>query len=357
MIKKLDKYILSKFLGTFFLIIALFILIAVVFDISEKVDDFDKFTIGEIIFDYYFSFIPWLYNLLTPILVFIAVIFFTSQMANKTEIIPILASGISFNRFLRPYLIGASFLFTLAFLMSHFLIPKTNKKKVEMENIIYSNSHMIDNTNVHKEIEPGVYIYMKNYSKKSDIGYGFKLDKINHGELTYQFTATNIKWDHNTNRWIARNWSERIINGKEEILKQGASIDTVFNFTYHEFHKSPYIIETMDFFEIDEFIEEERAKGSVYVKIFELELIKRTSNPFSIFMLTLIGACIAAKKVKGGTGMHIVYGLSLALLYIFLGKIAETFAVKTAIPTVLAVWIPNIIFIGVTYLIYKKAPK
>lgn len=344
-------------MGTFILAISLFILIAVVFDISEKIDDFDKFTMSQIIVDYYFSFIPWLYNLLTPLLVFIAVIFFTSKMASKTEIIPILASGISFNRFLRPYMVGATLLFIVALIMSHFLIPITNVKRIEMESKIYYHSRAIKTHNVHREIEKNTFVYVNNFSKKSDNCFNFRLEKIVDGKLTYRFTAGNLKWDHNRDLWVAKNWNERIIDGKKETLSQGSVKDTTFSFDYSEFHRSPYEVATMDFFDIKGYIDLEKARGSEHIKMYEEELIKRTSNPFSIFILVIIGACISSKKVKGGVGMHLVYGVGLALIFVFLDKVANVFAVNTSIPTAVALWIPNIAFSVIAFYIYKKAPK
>lgn len=357
MLKILDKYILKKFLGTFGLTISLFILIAVVFDISEKIDDFDQFFLKEIIVDYYFAFIPWLYNLLTPLLVFIAVIFFTSKMANSTEIIPILTSGISFNRFLRPYFIGASILFLLALFMSHFLIPISNVSKIEMEQKIYYHSRRIKTHNIHREIKKNTYIYVNNYSKNSDNAFNFRLEKIIDGKLTYRFFASNLKWDHKRNLWVAKNWNERHINGSEEVLTQGSVKDTTFSFNYEEFHRTPYAIATMDFFDIQEYIAIEKARGSEHIKMYEEELVKRTSNPFSIFILVLIGVCISSKKIKGGTGMHLVKGIGLALGFVFLDKIANVFAVNTPISTSLALWIPNILFSIIGFFIYRGAHK
>ena len=357
MLKILDRYILKKFLGTFGLTISLFILIAVVFDISEKIDDFDQFSMKEIIIDYYFAFIPWLYNLFTPLLVFIAVIFFTSKMANSTEIIPILTSGISFNRFLRPYFIGASILFLLALFMSHFLIPISNVSKIEMEQKIYYNTRRIKTHNIHREIKKNTYIYVNNYSKNSDNAFNFRLEKIIDGKLTYRFFASNLKWDHKRNLWVAKNWNERHINGPKEILTQGSVKDTTFSFDYKEFHRTPYAVATMDFFDIQEYISIEKSRGSEHIKMYEEELVKRTSNPFSIFILVLIGVCISSKKIKGGTGMHLVKGIGLALVFVFLDKIANVFAVNTPISTSLALWIPNILFSIIGFFIYRGAHK
>lgn len=357
MFKKLDLYILKKFIGTFSLMIGLFILITIVFDISEKIDDFDQFTIKEIVFDYYFSFIPWLYNLLTPILAFLTVLYFTSRMAAKTEIIPILASGISFQRFLRPYIFGGIVLFIVSLILSHFLIPITNKKKIAIEAKIYYNMHKIDNSKLHRQIAPDTYIYVNNYSTKSDNAYKFRLEKIVNGELLYRFTASNLKWDAEKEKWVARNWSERIINGDQEILTQGASKDTTLMFDNTEFHRSPFEVETMDLFDIYDFIEKEKMRGSSHLGLYEQELVKRTSNPFSIVILVFIAACISSRKVKGGTGMHIAKGLIIALVFVFFLKIAEIISVKTPIPATLAFWVPNIIFGIVAIYIYRTAPK
>ncbi len=357
MFKKLDAYILKKFAGTFFLMIFLFILIAVVFDISEKIDDFDQFTIEEIIFDYYFSFIPWLYNLLTPILAFLTVVYFTSRMASKTEIIPILASGISFKRFLRPYLFGGIVLFIISLIMSHLLIPITNKKRIAIEAKIYRHQRRIDNSKLHREVAKDTYIFVNNYNIKSDNAYKFRLEKIVDGELLYRFTASNIKWRHEKKKWSARTWTERIINGDKEILTQGPRKDTTFCFDNTEFHRSPFEVETMDLFDIYDFIEKEKMRGSRYLGKYEQELVKRTSNPFSIIILVLIAACISSRKVKGGVGMHIAKGLLIALAFVFFLRIAEILSEKSTISAKLAFWVPNILFALVAVYIYRTSPK
>ena len=359
MFKKLDQYILRKFLGTFFFIIAVFILIAIVFDISEKIDDFleEPVTFYQIVVDYYLSFIPWIYSTLAPLLVFIAVILFTSKMAAQTEIIPILSSGISFNRMLRPYFIGSVILLLISLFMSHFVIPKTNRNKLAFERIIYSGRYKINNSNVYREIKSNHYIYVKTYSKVSETAYDFKYDVIENGELSYRFAANNIKWMEETKSWLCKNWHERkSVNGKLS-LHQGALRDTVLSFTNKEFYKEVRLITTMNSIELKEYIAEEKAKGSKYTKDFEMELIKRTAIPFSIIILTFIGVCIASKKSKGGTGADIAYGLGLASSYVFLGKVGEVFAVNTPISTELAIWIPNMIYTVIAVFIYRLAPK
>jgi lipopolysaccharide export system permease protein len=362
MLKKLDLYILKKFGGTFFLMIFLFILIAVVFDISEKIDDFEKFTMNEIIFDYYFSFIPWLFNLLTPILAFLTVVYFTGRMASKTEIIPILASGISFKRFLRPYFFGGIALFILSLILSHILIPITNKKRIAIEARIYTHSRRINNTKLHREIAKDHFIYVQNYSNKSDNAYKFRLEKIVDGELLYRFTANNMKWNQQNKKWIARSWAERTIEADKETLIQGNNKDTTFKFGAYvfdktEFKRSPYEVETMDVFDIFDFIEKEKMRGSSHLGMYQQELVKRTSNPFSIIILVLIAACISSRKVKGGVGMHVAIGIGIALVFTFFQIISEKISVHTPIPAEVALWVPNIIFTFVAIFIYVKAPK
>jgi len=359
MLKKLDYYILRKFLGTFFFIIAVFILIAVVFDISEKIDDFleEDVTVNEIIFDYYFSFMPWIYSTLAPLLVFIAVILFTSKMASQTEIIPILSAGVSFNRLLRPYFVGAFILLIISLFMSHFVIPKTNKNKIEFEKKIYFGHYDYNNSNLYKEIKPNHYIFVKTYSKSADIAYDFKYDVIEDGELQYRFAANNIKWNEESKSWLCKNWHERKTVDGQLTLHQGSLRDTVLGFNNKEFHKEKRLITTMNSFELSDYIASEKAKGSRYTKDYEMEMIKRTAIPFSIIILTFIGVCIASKKSKGGTGADIAYGLGLASSYVFLGKIGEVFAVNTPISTELAIWIPNIVYAVIAIFIYRLAPK
>lgn len=358
MLKILDRYIIKKFLGTFFVTISMFSLIAIVIDVSEKIDDFlrDDVSLNEIIFDYYLGFIPWLYGLLAPILVFISVIFFTSKMASKTEIIPILANGISYSRFLRPYIIAGALLTVLSLAMTHYVIPNASKGKHKFESKIKNYAYG-DNINIHKEIRPEEFIAVRTYSQKSDIAYNFSYDVIKNGQLVSRFSAGSLKWEEESKSWIARNWHIRYLNEDEEILHQGNALDTVLPFDNQEFHKKPNIITIMDYFEINEYIKEEKRKGSKYIKMYELEQIKRTAVPCSILVLTFIGVSISSRKSKGGIGGHIAYGMGLAASYVFLGKIAEVFAVNTPLSTEVAVWMPNVIYLGIAFYLYQKTPK
>lgn len=358
--KKLDYYIIRKFLGTFFFIIGIFILITIVFDVSEKIDDFldRNAPLEAIVFDYYCTFIPWLYSTLNALIVFLAVIFFTSKLAGNNEIMAILSSGISFNRMLRPYMISAIFLFVLSIFINHFLIPITNQRKLDFENKYYHDSNHIDlGSNIHRKLKPDVYMYISNYGSYSKTGYNFSIDQMKDGQLIRQFKAERLVWDSADGKWSAKSWRERTIDGLNETFISGDSKDTALSFLPEDFSDKPNQISTMNYFEITQFIEEERQKGSGFVKRYELELHKRTAIPFSIIILTIIGVSISSRKIKGGLGMHLVYGISLGLIYVFLSRVGEVFATNTNLPSSFAVWVPNIFFSAVAYFIYKFAPK
>jgi lipopolysaccharide export system permease protein len=358
--KKLDLYILKKFLGTFFFMISLFVIIAIVFDISEKIDDFleKEAPLKAIITQYYFSFIPWLYSILSSLLIFLAVILFTSTMAQRNEIVAILASGTSFKRMLLPYLISATLLFSISIYLSNFIIPITNGMKLDFENQ-YSKSHgsNLSTQNIHREIEPGTFIYMKNFNNRRLIGYKFSMEKIEHGKVTEFLRAEQIRWDTLKTKWVIENYHVRdIIDGKE-ILHKGMRKDTTLNFHPSNFSSKVNFIEALNYHELTEYIEEEKARGSKRVKFYEFEHFKRFAIPFSIFPLTLLAVSLASQKMKRGMGLHLTIGISLALVYVFLGKIAEVFCIQGGLPADWAVWTPNLIFVVIAGIFYWKAPK
>jgi lipopolysaccharide export system permease protein len=359
-LKKIDIYIIKKFLGTFFFIIGIFILITIVFDVSEKIDDFlgNNAPVEAIIFDYYCTFIPWLYSILSALIIFLAVIFFTSKLASTNEIVAILSSGISYQRFLRPYFIASLLLFAISLFTNHFVIPISNKTKLEFENRYYRDDQNIDvGSNIHRILSPGVDMYISNYGKNTNTGYNFSIRKMENGELKSMFSADRICWDTLKGKWIAKTWRERTLNGVEEKEIRGDSKDTIFPFSPEDFSSKPSSIQTMNYFEISRFIDEEEKKGSNLVKRFRLELHKRTAIPFSILILTIIGACISSRKIKGGLGMHLVYGIGLGLVYVFLSRVGEVFATNSSLSPIVAVWLPNMFFAFIAFFIYKNAPK
>jgi lipopolysaccharide export system permease protein len=359
--KILDKYIIIKFLGTFFYAIALIISIAIVFDISEKVDDFIQrdAPLKAIVFEFYFNFIPYFINLFSPLFTFIAVVFFTSKLAYNTEIVAILASGVSFSRFMRPFLIAASVLAILSFLLNNFIIPPANKTRLEFEEKYIRNPFFNREYNIHRQIGPGQFVYFESYNNQRNIGYKFSVEQFDKasGEMKSKLMADLISWDSISNKWIIENYFIRHIDGLYEEVVYGDKIDTIFNFSPIEFGRRINNIETMNFFELNKFIEEEKFKGSENVVYYELEKYQRLSLPFATFILTIIGVSIASRKARGGIGLHIGIGLLIAFTYILFMQISTTFATNAGLSPIIAVWIPNTIYLVLGLFLLKRAPK
>lgn len=357
--KLLDRYIIGKFLGTFFYAIALIISIAIIFDFSEKVDDFisKDAPIKAIIFDYYLNFIPYFTNLFSPLFTFIAVVFFTSKMAYDTEIVAILASGISFRRMLYPYMFSATVLLIMSLMLNNFIIPKSNDTRLEFENTYIRNTFYFAKRNVHRQIGPGQYIYIESYNNKSKVGYRFSLEQIENGALVSKLSGDFLKWDTTRTKWVIENYAHRHINGTEQTLETGVSIDTTLNFHPDEFGTRISNVETMNYFELNQFIDDEKFKGSDNVVYYELEKHRRFSMPFATLILTLIGVSIASRKVRGGIGLHIGYGLLISFSYILFMQISNTFATNAGMSPMLASWIPNIIYFFLGIYLLRIAPK
>lgn len=358
--KKLDIYIIRKFLGTFFFSIALIISISIVFDFSENVDEFieKNAPTKAIIFDYYLNFVPYFANLFSPLFIFISVIFFTSKMASNTEIISILASGISFRRMLRPYLLSAILLGILSFYLNNFLIPKSNEKRLNFRYTFIKSPHKNKDRNIHLQLDSNSFAYMGSYSTPSDVGIKFTLEQFNkEGELTYKLIADFIKWDTTKQLWTVQNYYERRINGLHESIKQGLAKDTVLNMKPAEFKRRDTDVEMLDYFELNREIAEEKFKGSKKVVFFEIEKHKRIAFPFATIILTFIGVAIASRKVRGGIGMHLGFGLAISFGFILFMKVTQTFATNGGLHPMLAMWIPNIVFGFLAIYLLQKAPK
>lgn len=357
--KLLDRYIILKFLGTFFFSMALIILIVVVFDISEKIDDFigKEAPLKAIIFDYYFNFIPFFLNLFSPLFTFIAVIFFTSQMATRTEIVAILSSGVSYTRLLFPYLLAATVIASLSLYLNNFVIPHATKKQIEFEDIYIRNEFHNHDRNIHKQIAPGNYIYLERYSTEENTGYKFSIEKFNKGQLYYKLMSENIKWDSAKSSWTINNYYVRYINGMEEFVTKGDKIDTTFAFTPEEFGRKDNTVGTMDYYELNDYIASEKFKGSDNIASYEIEKYRRSAFPFATFVLTLIGVSIASRKVRGGIGMHIGLGIAISFTFIMFMQVSTTFAASGLVSPLIAVWIPNILFGFLSWYLLTKAQK
>lgn len=359
-LKIIDVYIIRKFLGTFFLAITLILAIAVVFDISEKIDDFieNGATLKKIVFDYYLNFIPYFAVLFSSLFTFIAVIYFTSRMAFNTEIIAILNSGMSFRRLMRPYLISAILIAAISFFLNDQVIPKANKVKLAFEEeYIHQRPVRFKTKNFHRQIEPGIYVYLENYSNISKVGYNFALEKFEGSRLVSKLIADQIRWDTAIDKWSLRRYYQRDINGLEETITSGQAKDTTINIRPEDFNRRITVVETMNLKELDNFIDQQKMQGETNVKAFQIERHKRISFPISTFILTFIGVAVSSRKVRGGIGLQIAIGVIISFTYILFLQFSSQFAIGGLLPVQLAVWLPNILFIFVALFLFRMAPK
>ena len=359
MMKKLDLYIIKKFLGTFFLSIVLILMIVVVFDISERMEDFiaKKPPLHEIIVNYYFNFLPFFANLFSPLFTFIAVIYFTSRMAYRSEIIAILGSGISFKRLLLPYMLSATAIALLSLYFNHFVIPEANKTRLTFEETYLHNPYQFLDHNIHRRIEPETYIYFGMFDNNSNSGPFFALEKIHEGSRYFYLKSDRIFWDSIKGKWTLQNYFERKIDGMNEKIRTGALMDTSIAITPAEFKHRENRTEAMQTPELTDFIAEEKQKGSYLIPHYEVEKYRRSSFPFATFVLTLIGATVASRKVRGGIGWQLGLGLMISFSYILFMQVSTTFATNGGMPAIIAVWIPNVIFAVLALFMLRFAPK
>jgi lipopolysaccharide export system permease protein len=359
-LKKLDFYILRKFLGTFVFAILLIISISVVFDLAEKIDDFLEHSapLDAIIFDYYANFIPHFANLFTPLFVFIAVIFFTSKMAYQTEIIAILSSGVSFRRLMVPYLVGASIIGSFSFVMGAYIIPPANRVRLDFENTYIKKRRETGMNNIHMQIEPNVFVYVRRYSSLREVGDDFSLEIFDEKLLKKKITASSAVYDSATLGWSLRNYEVReFLENDRQLISEGEQMDTVLNMKPSDFKEERKYFETMNNTELQKYINEQQQRGVGNVEEFLIEKHRRTAAPFSAFILSIMGLSLASRKVRGGMGLHIGVGIALSFGYILFMTVSTTFAINGNMSPWLAVWMPNFVFAAIAALLYHKAPK
>lgn len=357
--KKLDIYITRKFLGTFFYAIILIIIIVIVFDISEKIDDFleKEAPLKEIIFDYYVNFIPYFANLFSYLFTFIAVIYFTSRMAANSEIVAILSSGISFRRMLRPYITSAIIIALFSFVLSNFVIPPANKKRIAFEMMYIKSQSHSQEMNVHLQISPGIFAYSEHYNSDANMAYHFCIEKINEKGLYYKLASDYAQYDSTKGTWHIQNYFLRTIDGMNETIKSGKQIDTTLNLKPSDFVENLHNIEIMNFSELNTFIADEKLKGSDRIQYYLVEKHKRIAFPFATVVLTLMGVSLSSRKKRGGIGMNLGIGISLSFIFILFMQISTTFATNGNLPAQIAVWIPNIVFGALGLFLVRLAPK
>jgi len=359
-LKIIDIYIIKKFLGTFFFSLGLILSIAVVFDFAEKIDNFieQHAPFRAVIFNYYLNFIPYFALLFSSLFTFISVIFFTSKMAYRSEIISIISSGMSFHRLLIPYFISALIIALFSFILSDFIIPPANRIRLDFEEMyVHTRPFQFKERNIHRQIQPGVYIYMETFSTMSDIGHKFSMEKYVEGQLVSKLVSDYIKWDSTSNKWVVRNYYIRTIDEMNETIETGRRIDTTLNLHPSDFKRRINVVETMNIRELNKFIEKQLMQGESNIAAYEVEKHKRFAYPFSTFILTLIGVSVSSRKVKGGIGMQIGFGLGVAFTYILFMQFSSQFAIGGGLNSFIAVWIPNLLYGCIAIILYRLAPK
>jgi lipopolysaccharide export system permease protein len=358
-LKKIDIYIIRKFLGTYFYSILLLTVIIIIFDISEKIDDFIEkdAPLKAIIFQYYLNFIPYFVNMFSALFTFIAVVFFTSRLASNTEIVAMLNAGISFYRLLVPYFISGIFLTVLSFALMNHVIPYTNRNLRDFEKVYIKNPFRSNEMNMHMQLEPGTYIYVENFNSIGKIGYRFSLEKFDSTGLRLKLKAEMIAWDSIQNRWKMTNYTIRKIQAGGELIYQGKETDTAMAFTPSDFMVDIEDAKIMTYSTLNHFIEREEMRGSTISRQFNLEKYKRLTFPFANLVLTFIGVALSSRKVRGGIGMHLGMGIGIAFTFILLLQISSVFAIFGNLPASVALWIPNFLYAIVAVILLRLAPK
>lgn len=355
-IKLLDIFILKKFLGTYFFATLLILAVVAMFDITEKLDAFLNAPLKETIFDYFMSFLPYFANQLAPLFTFIAVIFFTTKLAGNSEIIAILSSGVSFNRLMRPYMLGAAVIAALIFSLSNYIIPPTNVKRIAYTNKYVKNKKVNTGLDIQLMSRPGEVVYIGRFENSTKTGYRFSIDKFRDKELVSRMTAQTVSYDSTrTYHWIARNYTIRDFDGMRERIRTGSSIDTIIPIEPSDFLISVNDQETMTTPQLTAFINKQRQRGVANIKAFEIERERRYAVAAAAFILTLIGASLSMKKVKGGMGINIGIGLLLSFSYILFSTVTSQFATSGLTSPWLAMWIPNFVYLAIGLVLYYRA--
>ena len=359
--KKLDVYIVKKFLLTFGIALILIIGIVIIFDISEKIDDFvsKQAPMKAIIFDYYVNFIPYFTNMFSPLFVFITVIFFTSRLAANSEIIAILSCGVSFHRLMVPYFFSAFVIFLLSLTLNLFIIPRANVTRAAFE-IKYTSLDYksLNSRNMHYQINPGQFVYVESFSTWNNTAYGFTLEEIRDNQLVSKVSAEAAVWDSTKaawrlNRYFIREYGE----GMEDHVRSGERLDTVLNLTVTDFYRNKKTVESLSYSQLNELIDTQNMRGDKNVMYAQIEKHTRFALPFSAFILTIMGVALSSRKKRGGIGWNIGVGIALSFSYILFLRFSQMFVFPGPLPPWLALWLPNIIFAIITGFLYKYAPK
>ena len=355
MIKKLDWYIIKKFIGTFIYAIMIMAVIAGVIDYTEKVKSFvsHKAPFWAIL-GYFKDFVPYIIALLFALFIFISTIFFTSKLAYKSEIIAFLATGASFNRFLRPYFIGAGFICISFLFINHWVAPLANKSRIEFESRYVNDAISYSDRNVHLRLSPTQYIYVQNYDYSANSGFRFSAEKINGTLLLEKVTADRISYDSIKKNWILYNVVVRKNNGLKEELNLFPEMRVSYPFVPKDLYQDEQKLVTLTTPQLNKLIAQEELRGKENLNAYYIEKYRRTAQPAAGFILCIIGVCIASRKVRGGSGLHLALGILISAVYMLMLQLSTTFSTKADLNPLIAVWIPNFIFSIVAYVLYRK---
>ena len=354
----IDAYILKKFLGTYILATLLFLAVIAMLDVTEKLDAFLTAPLKETIFDYFCSFLPYFGNQLSPLFVFISVIFFTSKLAENSEIIAMISSGISFRRLLRPYMYGATIIAAMTFALTNFIIPPTNVRRINYTNKYVKNKAVESGTNIQLMVKPGVVAYIGRFENDTKTGYRFSLDKFDKKTLVSRTTASVVYYDSTKNyHWSLRDYMIGDFNGMNEKIRRGASLDTILPIEPKDFLISKNDQETLTTPQLTQYIERQKQRGVANIKAFEIEKERRYASTAAAFILTLIGMSLSSKKTKGGMGLNIGIGLALSFSYILFSTITSSFAISGATTPFIAMEIPNVVYLAIGIFLYYRASR
>lgn len=357
----IDRYILKRYMVTFFSMLLLFIPIGITIDVSEKINKIleNKVPFSKV-FLYYIDFVVYFANLLFPIFLFLSIIWFTSKLANNTEIVAVLSSGISFQRFLRPYIIGATLICFFAMIMGFYLVPKSSEgfRSFRYLYLIGGGREEMRQTNdVYRQISKNEFVYVSNLNVEAQTAYSFVYEKFQKDSLVTKITASSITYNPKTKDYALSNFSRRDIGVLDDKLDTDISRNMKFNFEIEELTPVVYIAETLLPGELNEFIEKEMLRGSSNINTYLVVKYKKWSVPVSAFILTIIAVAVSSMKRRGGMGVNLAIGIGVAFSYVFLDKIFGTLAEKSAFSPLLAVWIPNIVFGILAYYLLKNAKR
>ncbi len=357
--KLLDKYILQKYLSTFVFVVLILVVIICVIDFTEKNDDFLETNppFKSIIFDYYLNLIPFYSNMLSPITVFIATVFVTAKLAGRTEIVAILSSGVSFRRMLWPYIMGAIVIGAFTFAMIGWVIPNSNKTRVAFEVKYIKKPYTFEGRNIHFKLNPESYAYIESYNNTANIGYKFTLETIKGNELQAKLTSDAITWDEKKSKWHLDNYVLRKFIGDKEITKQYGALDTTLNLLPKDFASTYRLAETLTLPELNKFIKQKKMRGADDTETYLIEKYERFSYPFAIIILTVIGVILSSRKRRGGIGLQVALGFTLAFIFIIFVILSRSFAQVGDVSPLLASWIPSIIFTFIGIILYKTVPR